>query len=651
MEWNQSNIPNVKKMKQIQKEILHVSDAFFYPDIFALKEAGDKVISFLADKYKPNTQRTYLTILAKIHPMYKDRLTILNKAYVIAKNKEKTTIGNPAEYSELTKRIDFTINNPRALLGLRIMCALLKYDLDVSLLQMIQTRLRPGHPNYYDGKIWNLDNQTKVYPPAEFNILLSDREYLVEDSTGKPYKQIQSISKSFQTLFKNGFVKTKTIFKNPPTKSESPKPKKVLKLKTKNQNAESEIAKTEIAKTEISKTEIVKPKKVLKLKSKNQNAKTEIAKNEIVKPKKVLKLKSKNQNAKTEIAKNEIAKPKKVLKLKSKNQNAKNEIAKTEIAKPKKVLKLKTKNQKSELKSKPWTDYNDPLILPESNITHMTKVKSLTSFLTGKEDRFYYTAFESLEAVDRIRTFLESPQKDKQNKTYTFETRKNYINSLCKYLSMTPDFNVAIYDKYSAYQRELKLQTICRERPKVVEFTTLIPALTKIVKTESLVPGFRIICSMILNNINLVEDADNDATPGVLRMSDLKFTRLQDDGEHSYMDLNGKVLHIKSKYTKNKEARSIALPEKFIADIKQIFPDKLPEWLLINKSGERYDKLSSLSNMFQKYLNVKFIDVRASYTTYRHSTANASTVGELTTLCHNMGHSMRTAQSEYVRDN
>ena len=297
-----------------------------------------------------------------------------------------------------------------------------------------------------------------------------------------------------------------------------------------------------------------------------------------------------------------------------------------------------------------WEDYYDPLILPESNITHMAKVKELTFFLTGKKDRFYSTAFESFEAFDRIRAFLESPHADRQNKTYTFETRKNYINSLCKFLSKTPDFKVNIYDKYSAYQRELKLQTICRERPKVVEFTTLIPALTKIVKAENLVPGFRIICSMILNNINLVEDGDNDETPGVLRMSDLKYTRFQDDGEHSYMDLSAKILHIKSKYTKNKEARSIALPEKFIADIKHIFPGKLPEWVLINKAGERYDKMSSLSNMFQKYVKVKFIEVRASYATYRHSAANASTVGAITALCHNMGHSMRTAQSEYVRN-
>jgi len=559
MVWDTLSTINKKKIIHIQKEVLNISDERFYPEAFSQKEAGEKIMSFLTDKYKPNTQRTYLTILAKIHPMYKDRLTFLNKAYVVTKKDNHINSISQEDYQTFVKCVDHTINNPQALIGLRVMSALLKYDLDVSLLQMIKTRLNPSNAsnpsNHYDGKTWHLDNGLKVYPPAEFNRLLSNREYLVVDSKGQPYSQIQSLSKSFQTLFKkNGFTKMKTIFKNPPTKSETVKRKKVpFKLKPKFK------------------------------------------------------------------------------------------------FKPKIKLKLKLKLPKIP-KSKPWEDYNDPEILPESNLTHLTKVKRLTLFLTGKDDRFYYTAFESLSAVDRIRAYLEGTHLN--DKIYTFETRKNYINSLCKFISMTPEFNVTIYDKYSAYQRELKLQTICRERKKVVEFTTLLPGLTKIVQNPKLVPGFRIICSMIRNNINLADDSDNDETPGVLRMSDLKYTRFYDDGEHSFMDIKGKVLHIKSKYTKNKKARSITLPDNFITDIKQIYPDqdKLPDWLLINKSGERYDKLSSLSNMFHKWLNVNFIDIRASYTTYRHSTSNASTIGDIKTLCHNMGHSMATAQKEYVRN-
>ena len=55
MEWTQANI----KLKQIQSNVLNISDAFFYPDIFGQKENGEKIISFLKEKYKPNTQRTY----------------------------------------------------------------------------------------------------------------------------------------------------------------------------------------------------------------------------------------------------------------------------------------------------------------------------------------------------------------------------------------------------------------------------------------------------------------------------------------------------------------------------------------------------------------------------------------------------------------
>lgn len=577
MDWEACK-GNVTKIKHLQRTVFNVSDTLFQPDLF--KQKAVAVLSFLTKEYKLNTQRTYLTALSKIDPIYKEHLSELNKAYVVSKNAHSPLRSSEVDYLALTKQINSTIENPRALLGLRIMCALIKYDLDVSLLQMIKTRFIPGD-NYYDGKVWNLDNQTKVYPPGAFNMFVADREYLVIDTKGQPYEHIQSLSKSFQTVFHTGFVKTKTMFKNPPVK-------KVLKLK----------------KTPLPKIKLKLKKKVL---SEFQVAKYETGFSKIV--------------------------------LKSEN---------SEIPNLPKKLKLKPKQP--EMKSRPWTDYNDPSILPESNETHLTKVKGLTMVLTGKDDRFYYSAFEAPDALARIRSYLENPHSVRQEKAYTFETQKNYINSLCKFISKTPEFNAAIYDTYSAYQRELKLKTICRERPKVVPFLTLVPALAKVVSNKKLVPGFRIICALILNNINLAEDSDNDETPGVLRMSDLKYTRFQDDGEHSYIDLNGKQLHIKSKYTKNKEARSIALPANFITNVKEIYPGVLPEWLLINKSGERYDTLSSLSNMFQKYLQVKFVEVRASYTTYRHSTANASTVGELTDLCHTMGHSMRTAQAEYVRN-
>jgi hypothetical protein len=259
---------------------------------------------------------------------------------------------------------------------------------------------------------------------------------------------------------------------------------------------------------------------------------------------------------------------------------------------------------------------------------------------------FYYGAFESLAAFRQIKMFLESPHAERGGKMYTSETQANFINALCKFLHNTPDFNAVLYDTYCHYRDDLKAKNMVREKPAVVEFTTLVPRLTDIVADATKVAGFRVVCSMIVNNMNLAETSDE--TPGVLRMSDLLHTRFQDDAEHSFMDLPNKTWYIKSKYTKNKMDRTIVLPDKFITDIKNIYRTKVPEWLLIGKSGNRYATMDSLTNMFREYMGVKFTDIRASYVTYRHRCA-VSTVGDMKKLCHTMGHSMNTVQSDYLR--
>ena len=259
---------------------------------------------------------------------------------------------------------------------------------------------------------------------------------------------------------------------------------------------------------------------------------------------------------------------------------------------------------------------------------------------------FYYGAFESLAAFRQIKMFLESPNEERGGKMYTPETQANFINALCKFLHNTPEFNAVLYDTYCHYRDELKAKNMVREKPSVVEFITLVPRLAEIVADGTKVAGFRVVCSMIVNNMNLADTGDE--TPGVLRMSDLLHTRFQDDGEHSFMDLSNKKWYIKSKYTKNKTDRTIVLPDRFIADLKNIYRTKVPEWLLIGKSGQPYETVDSLTNMFRDYMGVKFTDIRASYVTYRHC-SGVSTVGDMKKLCHTMGHSMNTVQHDYLR--
>jgi hypothetical protein len=90
-------------------------------------------------------------------------------------------------------------------------------------------------------------------------------------------------------------------------------------------------------------------------------------------------------------------------------------------------------------------------------------------------------------------------------------------------------------------------------------------------------------------------------------MSDVQNTRFTDDGEHSHINLDTKVWTIVLKHP-----RTIALPDKFVADIKAIY-GLLPAWLLVDKQGLPYTNMASLSNMFQRYIGQKFSDIRASY--------------------------------------
>jgi hypothetical protein len=552
---------NIKKVKKIQKEVLKLSDDVFYPASFQTGENSAAIFLFLATEYELNTQRTYVVAINNclkklgLTTAYTTKLTELNAASsALEKAKSAAFVVTEKEYSALVEQIDEIMASKTGLLGVKVMCALLKYDVEITLLQMINAKLIPSE-NYYDGSTWHIDGATKTLDPlcnAYLKTLATSREYLVVDSHGQKYDHIKSLSKSFNLLFQNGFLKIKNILKHKPALAQLVFPKKVLILKRK----------------------LPDPEPL--------------------------------------------------------------------------VVKKKLTFRKPEVKSHPWDHYKDDSIREVSNFQQHRLVKGLTQFLLNKDNEFYYGAFESVEAFEQIKTYLESPNTDRDNKIYSLETQKNYINALCKFLHHTPEFNAAIYDKYCKYRDALKVQTMTREKPGVVEFTSLLPTLAGIVDDKKKVAGFRVICSLILNNINLADDEEADETPGVLRMSDLKYTRFQDDNEHSFLDLEKKKWYIKSKYTKNKDARTIDLPEKFIADIKKIYKKTSMDWLLINKAGERYESMNSLSNMFQTYIGEKFMNIRASYTTYRHK--GASTVGDITKLCSNMGHSMRTVQADYVRN-
>ena len=151
------------------------------------------------------------------------------------------------QYQHYTEIIDKVLLNAHgSILGIKVMCAVLKYQVNVSLVEMINATLRPSD-NYYNGTTWIISHEN-VPVPDGFNLymrpLLSDREYLVVDSHGgKKYNQIKSLSKSFNLLTGGkGFLKVRHIlYEGPSVESISnrtvpalPEPVKAkLKLKLK----------------------------------------------------------------------------------------------------------------------------------------------------------------------------------------------------------------------------------------------------------------------------------------------------------------------------------------------------------------------------------------------------------------------------------
>jgi hypothetical protein len=543
MDWSafalKQSAENLKKIKKLQKECLHLSDAVFQVDLFLKPDISAQVIAYLAEHYELNTQRGYNVALNNCYVQlgqpspYAQRITEINAECAELKKGLDTTV-SPADYQHCTAIVDRVISGDQAgvLLGIKVMCALLKYRIDVSLAEMIAATFTPS-ANQYNTDTWIIDG--KIVPLSKAfqdytGTLRTDREYLVVKPSGQKYDQIKSLSKSFDLLFGKSYLKVKHILWHPPS-----------------------------AATGIPVAAPAKLKLVLKVKVQPPLA--------------------------------EEAEP------------------------PKKKLKLKV-GLKVGLKTAPtgraWEFYKDPALKAVSNAKHLAHVQRLTGYMCGLTDQFYYSAFAQPEAYDKVIRFLTEDKVDKFGKTFCYskETQRSYINALCKFLSLTEDYTSDQYARYCDYAYQTKTEAVTLAAVKrstgstVIDFTALTPLLQNVVQDKQRVKGFRVLCSMIVNNLNLADTEDDEL--GVLRMSDVQNTRFIDDGVHSHINLDTKVWTIVVK------PRTIALPDKFVADIKAIY-GLLPAWLLVDKQGLPYTNMASLSNMFQRYLGQKFSAIRASY--------------------------------------
>lgn len=290
-----------------------------------------------------------------------------------------------------------------------------------------------------------------------------------------------------------------------------------------------------------------------------------------------------------------------------------------------------------------WSQYNDYKNCRDtSNQLYRSNMQRLMMAVSGTSDKFYPMVFADDATYSKVEEYF-----DKMG--YAVNTRLSYVKGLCKYLEQTPNMPAEIHVRYSKLKDDLKSEQDSGGKAHTdMTFEELVPIIRETMENESRVGGFRIMLAMILSGIefDLNEDAmtvDKTVEIGVLRPSDLKNTSFFRECSNSWIDIENKRWYIDSELTKNKQTRCIEISDKFIEDIRKVY-GRIPAWLLLNSHGERYDKLSSISQMFRKYIGVRFDDIRSAYVTFRHKTADVSTAME---LAKKMGHSYTTAITDY----
>jgi len=230
--------------------------------------------------------------------------------------------------------------------------------------------------------------------------------------------------------------------------------------------------------------------------------------------------------------------------------------------------------------------------------------------------------------------------------TYRTATRISYIECLClalKSFANFPSDTYVVYNKYY-YQLQLKLNIEKINTKANKECGDFLQSLTVIEPflDKSILDSIKIIIKLL----TLIDIESNQY--GVLRINDLIQTTICDEfkNEYSYLDLKTGIYTILSTHTKNKTMRTFNVPREFTDYVKQIYSKhpRKSQWLLVkNKYLEKYES-HSLSEQFKKITGISYREIRHQFVTYLQ---NNSTISEIKTVAHNMGHSVRTAMSTY----
>ena len=128
-----------------------------------------------------------------------------------------------------------------------------------------------------------------------------------------------------------------------------------------------------------------------------------------------------------------------------------------------------------------------------------------------------------------------------------------------------------------------------------------------------------------------------------VRLSDVVNTRLVDSEKH-FLDLDNKVWHIRAPHTKNREARSFAVPDDFIEAVKKYGGNN---YILTNRmGGETTAKICGTS--FASVFGFNYGQLRKGACEAVFDDADSIT--EVAEHANVMGHSVQTELTHYVAD-
>jgi hypothetical protein len=314
----------------------------------------------------------------------------------------------------------------------------------------------------------------------------------------------------------------------------------------------------------------------------------------------------------------------------------------TLMAKPKQKVSIKIKIKPKEVRNVRLAEYEWDYFRHEAaDDIHIKRLQQLMEKLVNKYDRFYHEAVDSPKGVDKVKAIIEEYE--------SLNTQKNIVNSLCKFLEKTMARH---YTDFTQMRDQIGLLVSKHNSDRsVLSYESLIPIFQKLANAGSsagagagahagapaVSQDLKIMAKLLL----CIVDYEN-MDVGALRFSDLVNTRLTDDREYHYLDLNACKWHLREGHTKNKQNRIGNISTEFRDFILAL---KLNETdgLICHSTG----KTSGISKEFKKYVDLNFSSVRASYVTYLDATCSDVEVIQL--ICRNQGHKLTTALESYRR--